>query len=573
MRQNLDPKLLQINANMRTALTKLEELTMKVKHKEMHETVMNMLAQIETPFTFVIVGEVKAGKSSFINALLESEKDICKVAPSPMTDTIQLITYGEEETQVFISEHVKKITARFEILKDIAIVDTPGTNTIMEHHQEITEKFIPYSDLIVFVFESKNPYRQSAWEFFDYINKDWQRKIIFVLQQKDLMVEADLEINKQGVFDNAIKKGITNPMVFAVSAKMEKDGYIEVSGFKELRKYIADHITNGRAPYLKLSNSVNTSTRILETILKSLNLRKEQYDLDVAFRNEIRSTLTSQETKTNNQVTQLVENLLATYDKITDKKYEELEEGLALMTVFKRAFSSVFGKESGLKEWLTNHAKDFELQLNTSLKDKLQTGIIDVADNIQLMGRLVDAKIKTSTTILSDSDEIFADIAERRAVVLKDLQQSFQQFMSKSENFYDEKMMNETSKMAPNLATGGGIAVVGIILAAVVQGSVVDITGGVMTAVGLAFAATTIILNRGRILKSFKIEIEKGRRIMEHEVSEKLNDYTHRIKNRIDDNFTNFDNLLKDEDQTLTQMAIKYEECQQEFSNIRAQVD
>ncbi|MBK7009342.1 MAG: dynamin family protein [Saprospiraceae bacterium] len=34
---------------------------------------------------------------------------------------------------------------------------TPGTNTIVAHHQEITEKFIPYSDLIVFVFEAKNP--------------------------------------------------------------------------------------------------------------------------------------------------------------------------------------------------------------------------------------------------------------------------------------------------------------------------------------------------------------------------------------------------------------------------------
>ena len=180
MKNHIDQKFPQLVADLSGTIQKLERLTTLVRHQEMHETVANIMMQLEAPFTFVIVGEVKAGKSSFINALLESEKDICKVAPSPMTDTIQQIIYGEEETVVHLSEHIKRITAPFEILKEIAIVDTPGTNTIMAHHQEITEKFIPYSDLIVFVFEAKNPYRQSAWEFFDYINTEWQRKIIFV---------------------------------------------------------------------------------------------------------------------------------------------------------------------------------------------------------------------------------------------------------------------------------------------------------------------------------------------------------------------------------------------------------
>ena len=144
---------------------------------------------------FVIVGEVKAGKSSFINALLNTGEEICKVAPAPMTDTIQQIVYGETASEVSVNPFLRKITQPADILKEIAIVDTPGTNTIIEHHQEITERFIPSADLIVFVFEAKNPYRQSAWDFFDFINEEWRRKIIFVLQQKDLMNEADMAIN------------------------------------------------------------------------------------------------------------------------------------------------------------------------------------------------------------------------------------------------------------------------------------------------------------------------------------------------------------------------------------------
>ena len=205
-------------ALLNSAVSTLLEITKKIDHKELEETVTDIKERIDDPFMFVIAGEVKAGKSSFINALLDANKEICKVAASPMTDTIQQIVYGPEESITDINPYLKRITQPVEILKEIAIVDTPGTNTIIDHHQEITERFIPASDLIVFVFESKNPYRQSAWDFFDFIKDEWKKKIIFILQQKDLMVPADLVTNTNGVTEYAIKKGIKEPKVFSVSA-------------------------------------------------------------------------------------------------------------------------------------------------------------------------------------------------------------------------------------------------------------------------------------------------------------------------------------------------------------------
>lgn len=496
MKNSIDPKIVEISSQLSLAIARLEKLTADIDNTGMNETVRNLHLQLEAPFTFVIVGEVKAGKSSFINALLESDKEICKVAPSPMTDTIQQIVYGPEESSVFVTDYIKKITQPVDILKEIAIVDTPGTNTIVAHHQEITEKFIPYSDLIVFVFEAKNPYRQSAWDFFDYINSEWRRKVIFVLQQKDLLNEGDLAINRQGVLDHAQKKGLNFPQVFAVSAKQELEGDTKNSGFDALRQFISENITGGKAPYLKLANSTNTAQRITDTISHALHLRSKQFELDRDFREDIRETLESQEKKTQYQVGVLAENLLATYDKITQKKSEELGDGLSFVNVLKRSFSSLFGTESGLKDWLNQQSKDFELQLNTQLKDKLHAGITDVADNIQLMGKLVDAKIKTNKTVLEDTDDIFADIAERRANVLKDLQQSFSQFMNKSENFYDETLLKESGKMTPNLAAGGGMAVIGVMITALVNGAVFDITGGILTTVGLIFAGVTLGLNK-----------------------------------------------------------------------------
>ena len=549
---------------------KLLDITREIGHEKLELTLVELRDQLEAPFTFVIVGEVKAGKSSFINALLDTDKEICKVAPMPMTDTIQQILYGETERIEEINPYLKKIYQPVEILKEIAIVDTPGTNTIVAHHQEITERFIPYSDLIVFVFEAKNPYRQSSWEFFDYINAEWHRKIVFVLQQKDLLPDADLKINFDGVVEHAKKKGISDPKVFAVSAKLEQADFHDISGFKEIRSYIENNITGGKAPELKFQNNVHTLLTISAKLDDSMKNRISQYDADVKFREEIKELIQTQHLKTTKQIEVLSENLLDSYDNITRQKLDDLEDGLSFMSVVKRSFSSIFGKESSLKEWLTTQAKDFELKLNTSLRDKLQNGIIDVAENIQIMGKLVDNKLRYSTTILKNNDEIFADIAERRITVLKDLQQSFNQFMNTAENFYDERMVSESSKMTPNLAAGGGVAIVGVILAAVAQGAVFDITGGVLTAVGVLFAGVTLGLNRSKVIGKFEEEIIKGRSKMKQEVAEKLDDYTSRIRQKIESNFFEFDQLLEKEGMTIMRVNKVQAEIRDELSTMKA---
>ncbi len=549
---------------------KLLDITREIGHEKLEETLQEFRQQLDAPFTFVIVGEVKAGKSSFINALLESDKEICKVAPMPMTDTIQQIVYGEEEKVIQVNPYLKKIYQPIEILKEIAIVDTPGTNTIVAHHQEITERFIPYSDLIVFVFEAKNPYRQSSWEFFDYINSEWHRKIIFILQQKDLVLESDLKINISGVIENAQKKGLNDPHVFAVSAKLELDKYYDISGFKEVKNYITQNITGGKAPLLKFQSNINTMQMILQKLDVSLINRKKQYEADVKFREDIRELIDDQYNKTGKQISLLTENLVYTYDEIAQKKLNDLSHGLSFGSVLKRSFSSIFGKEAGLKEWLSTQSKDFELQLNTSLRDKLQNGIIDVAEHIQLMGKLVDARLRSSETILKNNDEIFADIAERRANVLKDLQQSFSQFMNTAENFYDDTLLSESSKMAPNLVAGSGIAIVGVILASVTQGAVFDVTGGVLTAVGVLFAGITLGLNRSKVIRKFEEEIVRGHDGLQADITEIMSDYTRRIKFKIESNFIEFDKMLEYEGKTLERVERVEQEISKELINLSA---
>lgn len=550
----LNNKISDYHSSFISIMNKLMDTINTINHDGLKITADDLVRRSEDPFMFVIVGEVKAGKSSFVNALLESKKEICKVAASPMTDTIQQIVYGEKEQVIELSPYLKRITQPVEILKDIAIVDTPGTNTIIDHHQEITEKFIPLSDLIVFVFEAKNPYRQSSWAFFKFINKEWHKKIIFVLQQKDLLNQEDLTTNIIGVTEHAKKEGIMDPIVFPVSALLEQQGHSEISGFKKVRNYIATNITNGRGPYLKIESNLRTLININEKIFSGVKDRKEQYESDYNFRGDIKQSLDHQEAKTKRQVGILVTSLLAEYDRITQSKREELKNGIGFTNLISRSIKATFGGGQKIKDWLSEFKKDLEVQLNLNLKDQLQSGVIDIADNIQNMGKIIDLKIKNSETILKDNHEIFADIAERRSNVLKELHQAFSGFLNRTENFYNEEMIHEGSSFVPKLAKSSGMAIIGVVLTALTNTMVFDITGGILTTIGVVFTGITIGLNKGKILSSYDNAIEHGRRQIESEITQKLNSYTTNIKDKIEDNFYKFDQLLEFESKTIQEL-------------------
>lgn len=569
MSRLIDAHIQAGRARLEETIKNLHELTIRIGHEEMTETVSDLRGRIFEPYMFVIVGEVKAGKSSFINALLATGEEIAKAAPQPMTDVIQQIMYGSERQEVMINPYLKQLLIPVEILKEIAIVDTPGTNTIVDHHQEITERFIPSSDLIVFVFEAKNPYRQSAWDFFDYIHKDWQKKIVFVLQQKDLMPEDDLQVNINGVKEYAVKKGIENPTVFAVSAKLDMEGKTTESGFGPLRQYIANNITGGQAPKLKLVNSIETAQTINSRIADGLENRRLQFVADTDFRTDVRETLDNQAAKSNKQVDLMTENLLLTYDKITRKKLEELRAGLSMFGLMKRSIASTFTKTPGAKDWLEQLAADLEKELNTQLRIRLNEGVVDLADSIQQMTRIIDLKLASSKTILRNDDELFSNIAERRENVLRDLQDQFNRFVSRTENFTDDALFADRENISPNLAAGTGIAAIGVILMALSSLPVFDITGGLLTSIGILFAGFSTRGKRRRIITEFEQEITSGREQLGEELESRLKAYILQLRTRIEDNFKRFDEMLEREANTLKILEGQYHEVEKELTTLK----
>ncbi|EIJ41061.1 dynamin family protein [Beggiatoa alba B18LD] len=569
--QIFDQQLQYYRTDLATHLKALQDISIAVGNKELTDWVSELRMRTTDPFMFVVVGEVKAGKSSFINALLS--RDICKVAPDPCTDTVQQIVYGEKESTHVLNEHLKKITLPIDILKELAIVDTPGTNNVtIKEHQEITEHFIPHSDLIIFVFPCINPYQESAWKFLSYIHQEWHKKVIFILQQADLLAASPegLNINLNNVVREAQKRGIDNPRTFCVSAKDELAGQTDKSGFHLIRAYIQENITGSNAVVLKLHNGVKTALHILEQLQKGLQTRQGQLEADQAFRLEVKQLLVQREQHSINEVDRVINYTLEGYHKVAKDLEQEMSEELGLFSLLGRTIKNLplINKLSNTKsfnEWLEDFKNRLQKELTHVLQERLNSGIFDVAHNVQQMVAQIELKIQvTQKNPLINNDTVFTHIAEKRNGILGELKEYFNIFV-KNDGKHMQPMTdnNPLWNIVAVLATGGGVTAVGGILATLSQGIWLDVTGGLVVALGLVVVGGGAQWSKHQVITEYNENIQRTSEELKRRIHEHLRPYIQNLKFDVDKHFLKFDAYLANEAKDIAQLTTQQQQTQQ----------
>src|ERR671919_159536 len=84
------------------------------------------IRQLDEFFLLVVVGEFNAGKSAFINAL--AGERVLQEGVTPTTAQIHLLKYGDTVETSIGNDGIRVVSAPVELLRDLHIVDTPGTN-------------------------------------------------------------------------------------------------------------------------------------------------------------------------------------------------------------------------------------------------------------------------------------------------------------------------------------------------------------------------------------------------------------------------------------------------------------
>ena len=102
----------------------------------------------------------------------------------PTTNEISVLKFledGEEEfTQNSDGFFIRRLPAK--LLQEMNVVDTPGTNVILDRQQRLTEEYVPRADLVLFVMSADRPFTESEVNFLKYI-KQWGKKVIFLVNK------------------------------------------------------------------------------------------------------------------------------------------------------------------------------------------------------------------------------------------------------------------------------------------------------------------------------------------------------------------------------------------------------
>jgi small GTP-binding protein len=295
-------------------------------------------------FLIVVVGEFNAGKSNFINALLGANH--CRTGPLPTTETIQILRYGDkrEEKLTGPDNSVRTVSVPVPWLRQANLVDTPGTNAVVDKHQEITEKFVPSADLVLFVTSVERPFTESERQFLTRIHA-WKKKVVIAINKADLYVpnmdtqgfsdlfthQPEAKPDADAAADPAApttfghildyvrshSKSVLaeSPPVFGVSAKLALQGKLAVaaaaapgpdqprlspasaaaasaqghalfsnSGFADLERYILSQLTAENKIRLKLRSPLSLAEHLIGKYSAVLEARMDALARDVATR-------------------------------------------------------------------------------------------------------------------------------------------------------------------------------------------------------------------------------------------------------------------------------------------------
>jgi small GTP-binding protein len=237
------------------------------------------IAQLDRLFLLVVIGEFNAGKSAFVNALVGAR--VLEEGVTPTTTKLQVLQYGETPGRMIDASGADVVSAPVAFLRDINIVDTPGTNAIFREHERLTNEFVPQADLVLFVTSADRPFTESERAFLQNI-RDWGKKIVVVINKIDLLERPDeREQVRQFVAEHARALLGSEPEIFPVSSrralrqKLHEPVGDTVPGdrFEDLERYINSTLDEKERLRLKLLNPLGIGTRLAQSSRETIAAR------------------------------------------------------------------------------------------------------------------------------------------------------------------------------------------------------------------------------------------------------------------------------------------------------------
>ncbi len=565
---------LQLRSELETALGALLKLSVELRREPASlDTLHGLLTDIREPLLFVVVGEVKAGKSSLLNALFGQE--FARVDVLPATDRVYIFRYGDEGKSVQVSP---QLTERYEpipFLRDFNVVDTPGTNTMVPQHQTITESFIPRADLVLFVFSVTNPWTQSAWALLDLVQKKWLKNIVFVLQQSDLRAPNEIEIIRRHLADTALQRLGFTPPIFAVSARkallartsgVDKERLWSESQFGPLEEQINQIVTETGARMLKLQSTGRTAGLLLAEVDEELRDNFNLLARDEEHLTRVIAFLEARKAQTLRQIAGFLRGVEQACRDCAEHGTRLIEEKLSFWKTWRLLWSR--------EKWQSDFQNEVEAKLRQTVQPQVENAVQLLETDLRgLWPQLQDMiEVQFASEGKTRLSKTMPDFARQRRELLQSIQLTLaERVAGKGLEEQLARMFRESAawlRLPAGVAAAGGIAT---ILAAMISASVADVTGIVATS-ALVLGTFFAFGQRRKILRTYEKEMETKSRELVRAIEQQMEHAIELFYKEIGSAFQPLAAFCATERKRYEPLLSRVEELKQNFAQLKTRL-
>jgi small GTP-binding protein len=525
--QIIDEHLRPLIESEKELLRNLHDLALAGDHSEDARRLSDILAGIDELFLLVVVGEFNSGKSSFINALFGQKARV--EGPIPVDDHITIMHYGEQPEERSLTSFVTEKRLPVEFLRDISLVDTPGTNSVIRQHQEITEDFIPRADLVLFATSIDRPMTESERQFLSYIQQ-WGKKIVILLNKIDTKDEAEIAEVIEFVDSKCRELLGFKPLIFPISAKLALTAKTggnprdwTRSRFEPLEDYIFQKLSERERLQLKLLSPLDSANTVAEKLQDEYSGKLELLSDDTAKIKRIEDQFEAAHGEMQSNFQKFVLRVDALIVELRDRGLDFLDGNMRVRKL------SLLRNEVRFRE-------EFERVVLAQWREKLDQNVDESVDwlvrnNMRLWNDTLEyfntqvRKEQYDSQIIGRVGGQF--VYEREEVHTRIRREAETRFQSLDHREECRRVISSSmSAMQQSFGLGAGAVGLGYVLATIFTTVALDVTG--IAAATLLFTTSFLILpyKRKRAMEEFRSKTEtlraEMRRAFENKSTEEI---------------------------------------------------
>ena len=535
----------------------------------------NAIAQLDELFLIVAAGEFNAGKSALVNALLGER--VLEEGVTPTTAQVTLLRWGDEKTKTIVDDGFAIVTHPMPLLKELNLVDSPGTNAINRQHERLTNEYVPRSDLVLFVTSADRPLTQSERVFLENI-LTWGKKVSIVINKIDILdgEEAVIQV-RDFVRTNAAEILGYEPEVFLVSAKLaqkavssadmeESQQLRQESGIANLENYISQTLDDKTRLGLKLRNPIGVAANLHKTASDAIELQIADILADTALTGELENMVTSYERSMKDETPPRladIENIMINFE---NRGVEFFDRTMKLSNIFNLANTEKI-KVLFQEEVQGDVSEDIDAKVH---------GMINwmVDKDLNTWYQVAGALEKRQAQSQRDLPVAKTPQSARRDELIENVSQTIKQIV----NRYDRKKEAEQlgdyvqESVAQTALFGIGALSVGAMVVTILTTKALDITG-IVTAGALAiFGMFVIPYKRKQVKEEFKTKMAELRESLRETLSKTFNQEAETAVNRLTENISPYVDFVNNEQSRLEASRQTLAEMQNELNSLDTEI-